>query len=446
MTQVSGSHTELPRGRGRPPVQGLWDRRREEIVTAAIEVMSSVGYEEASMAEIARVAGIGSATIYRYVGSKRELLDDVFEAVTRQVVAALLPAQPSVDSTDLDIIDQASIVGGRLYDLIESDRALVKLLAVQASAVDKGLQERVLRINALINAQISASLGRVTIGAARPRSKAERDLFARLIVGLGVPGAVVTTRGTTTPRHRRGYVRSMKSIALQGMLNPDERVTAVVLARLSRRLADSGTARAVEASTRPVSRRSEILDAALECYAAQSYRETGASAIAERAGVSHGTFYNYFDNRREVVDQLIARETRNLMALIEFQRPRPRTAVEFQIGLAAIVRRLGSYAAKHRTALEFIILEAPGVDDRALNALLELWEQLLWLCEAYVRSGVADGYLRADVEADFLAEALLAVLYTSITATVVRPTASVDFDTRVATTVAFACHGLRSHG
>ncbi|GAB17967.1 putative TetR family transcriptional regulator [Gordonia effusa NBRC 100432] len=446
MAQASGSYTKPPRGRGRPPVQGLWDRRREEIVTAAVEVMSSVGYEDASMAQIARAAGIGSATIYRYVGSKRELLDDVFESVTRQVVAALLPAESSDDSTDLDIIDQASTVGGRLYDLIESDLALVKLLAVQASAVDKALQERVLRINALINAQISASLGRVTNDGNQARSQAERGLSARLIVGLGLPGAVVTVRGTSTPRHRRGYVRSMKSIALQGMFASDVQVPSVVLARLSGRLADSGIAAAVEAHTRPESRRSELLDAALECFAAQSYRETGASAIAERAGVSHGTFYNYFDNRREVVDELVARETRNLMALVEFQRPRPRTAVEFQIGLAAIVRRLAGYAAKHRAALEFVILGAPGVDDRALNGLLALWEQLLWLCEGYVRSGVADGYLRDDVEVVFLAEALLSVLYTSITATVVRPVASADIDTQVTTTVAFACHGLRSHG
>ncbi len=51
-----------------------------------------------------------------------------------------------------------------------------------------------------------------------------------------------------------------------------------------------------------------LIDAATALFGAQGYDEVGTPEIAERAGVSVGTFYRYFDDKREIYLE-IARRT-----------------------------------------------------------------------------------------------------------------------------------------
>lgn len=71
---------EAPRRRrGRPPQRGLAEQRRRQIVESAYQVFAELGYERASVSDVAKRAGIGQGTIYRYFDSKRELLDHVVD-------------------------------------------------------------------------------------------------------------------------------------------------------------------------------------------------------------------------------------------------------------------------------------------------------------------------------------------------------------------------------
>src|SRR4030042_6546753 len=58
------------------------ERRRGQILKAAMEVFSRKGYSAATIPEIARAAGIAAGTIYIYYPSKREL----FIAVIKNVI------------------------------------------------------------------------------------------------------------------------------------------------------------------------------------------------------------------------------------------------------------------------------------------------------------------------------------------------------------------------
>lgn len=63
---------------------------RRRILDAALEVITTRGYREASMREIARVAQVGDATIYNYFPSKEKLLYGYCLGVQEQVQARLL--------------------------------------------------------------------------------------------------------------------------------------------------------------------------------------------------------------------------------------------------------------------------------------------------------------------------------------------------------------------
>lgn len=81
-----------PRRRRLQPLE-----RRELILRGAMELFAEHGYEAASMAEIARAAGVTPAVIYDHFGSKAELAIELLERETEALlrfVAEALDAAP----------------------------------------------------------------------------------------------------------------------------------------------------------------------------------------------------------------------------------------------------------------------------------------------------------------------------------------------------------------
>lgn len=62
------------------------EERREQILRAAMEVFAERGYQEASMVEIARAAGITPAVIYDHFASKAELQVTLLERQTEELL------------------------------------------------------------------------------------------------------------------------------------------------------------------------------------------------------------------------------------------------------------------------------------------------------------------------------------------------------------------------
>lgn len=147
------------RGRGRPPNPGLEDRRRAQIIAAAVAVFTEHGYAATAMADIARHAGIGQGTLYRYVPSKRELLDLVFDYSVEQVVGAVEPAlrldQPPQAPTELAERFDAAV--DALTALFDRRPELLSLVAVEAAAMDEELKMRALGLEATV-ARMTARL------------------------------------------------------------------------------------------------------------------------------------------------------------------------------------------------------------------------------------------------------------------------------------------------
>lgn len=52
-------------------------------------------------------------------------------------------------------------------------------------------------------------------------------------------------------------------------------------------------------------KKSLIMDTALELFAENGYHATSMSRIAKKAGISKGLAYNYFDSKKEILDEII---------------------------------------------------------------------------------------------------------------------------------------------
>jgi AcrR family transcriptional regulator len=90
------------------------DKRRDEILKVAIEVLSEKGYRDTSMFEIARRASASKETLYVWFGDKRGLFEAAIERNARAVQAVL--AHPPEEGAPTERV------------LVNFGRALLQLL------------------------------------------------------------------------------------------------------------------------------------------------------------------------------------------------------------------------------------------------------------------------------------------------------------------------------
>jgi AcrR family transcriptional regulator len=88
-----------------------------------------------------------------------------------------------------------------------------------------------------------------------------------------------------------------------------------------------GDAQGGPRSRKGVQTRARLLDAAKEIFEENGFLEARISDIAERAGLSHGAFYHYFDSKEQVF--------REIAELLDEQLAEPMVSVIFAPGSSA---------------------------------------------------------------------------------------------------------------
>ncbi|WP_324189226.1 TetR/AcrR family transcriptional regulator [Nocardia otitidiscaviarum] len=198
-----GRDREIVPRRGRPPQSGLPLRRRRQIVEAAYAVFSARGYEASTVSAIAAQAGIAQGTVYRYFHSKREILDHVLDFGVDKLMEAWQPQTfIGVAGSAVDLIDGVRAGADRLHDLVEREPELLRLLLVEASAVDPELARRLLGLEAMVAAWVAGELQRGMDGGWL-RPDIDADVLSHTIVMLILPDVVRELLGTGTPRVRK---------------------------------------------------------------------------------------------------------------------------------------------------------------------------------------------------------------------------------------------------
>ncbi|MGC5028137.1 TetR/AcrR family transcriptional regulator [Tsukamurella sp. DT100] len=215
------TRTPRPR-RGRPRSAGLAERRRAELTAAAFDVFVDQGYERASVSDIARRAGIGQGTLYRYVDGKRELLDLVVDKCAEELIAVIAPDElvGLIRTGDLALPYQVSErLGERLFRLADENPGLLKILTVQAGAVDEELRYRIQGLFHTLDAMVSKALDAAAYqGWSGDDDDPAARLVVRLLPSLVLPGMALSLRGDTDLKRRESYVLATGQLLRGGIL------------------------------------------------------------------------------------------------------------------------------------------------------------------------------------------------------------------------------------
>ncbi|WP_084534741.1 TetR/AcrR family transcriptional regulator [Nocardia yamanashiensis] len=207
---------------GRPPQRQLPLRRRRQIIEAAYEVFTAQGYGATAISAVAARAGVGQGTIYRYFGSKREILDHVIDFGVEQLLASLrIDLLVGSASSVPELLDGVRAGLGRVQDLIESDPRFMRLLLVEAGAIDAELSQRLFGLEAMAASLVAAELTR-GIDAGWIRADIDADVLAHTILMLVLPWMMRELRGAGNPE-----IRAHSATAVLALLEKSLRVRGI---------------------------------------------------------------------------------------------------------------------------------------------------------------------------------------------------------------------------
>lgn len=125
--------------KGIPLTEEEQTRRRHEIFHAAAHLFMKQGFQETSMQQIAKAAGVGKSTLYDYFPTKDDIL--VF-TVEDEIIEAIQYAKEIADK-DLSAEQKLRQVMQMQMGFLEANRQLLVKLNFESQRLKVGSQERI---------------------------------------------------------------------------------------------------------------------------------------------------------------------------------------------------------------------------------------------------------------------------------------------------------------
>lgn len=161
--------------------------------------------------------------------------------------------------------------------------------------------------------------------------------------------------------------------------------------------------------TAAIDRRAQLAEAAFEVFTSRGYRNTAVADIVSAAGVSHGSFYNYFTNKREILDAAIDYGLESLGPQLTPPSEPAATLDEFLTAMTAPFRALHEFAMVNNRLVSLIVFDAAAIDDALTNRVIEIVESVARDWQHQIDHGVQAGFLRPGLDTEVLGEVMVAM-------------------------------------
>jgi AcrR family transcriptional regulator len=154
-------------------------------------------------------------------------------------------------------------------------------------------------------------------------------------------------------------------------------------------------------------RREQILEAAARVFAEKGYHEAGIADIATDLGIGHGTFYRYFKNKKDIVNQAVDLAVRRITETILEEDPGSSADLDaHRAQIERIYLRLFALQDRHPHLIRFIYRQATDIDRLAVAL-----DGFLGYTARLFQNGIDRGFLRPDVDVDLAGQMLVAIMF-----------------------------------
>jgi len=100
-------------------------------------------------------------------------------------------------------------------------------------------------------------------------------------------------------------------------------------------------------------RKNELLDVAQKLFYQEGYENTSISNIIDSVGIAKGTFYHYFKSKTDLLDQIIARQTR--MIDLEIEKVLDEIEDNAIVELNNIFQNIGQYKLENKEVMLMMV-------------------------------------------------------------------------------------------
>jgi AcrR family transcriptional regulator len=290
------------------------------ILEAALEVFGEVGYHGCGVKRITELSGYSRASFYQYFSSKEDLFRHLAGRVAKQINQSAAALEPVTG----DLAGWQSFHGwlGRyseIYDAYEpvfvtfesavvSDAMVASGASVVAARTSKDLRSKVVG-SPLASGEVDAVVR--TLMQTVARINRETELLEH-----------VAPRGTLNrARVNMAYADAFHR-ALFGPIDGVNIHTSTKRLKALGRIPSPLSAAAGtdgDASHGPAAQRtrSQLLEAGHKVFVERGFYGTRVADIVKSAGVSHGVFYRYFDNKASLFRLLAAQASHQLSEAVD---------------------------------------------------------------------------------------------------------------------------------
>ncbi|OTG66499.1 TetR/AcrR family transcriptional regulator [Acinetobacter silvestris] len=146
----------------------------------------------------------------------------------------------------------------------------------------------------------------------------------------------------------------------------------------------------------------DILEAAFSEFSERGYHQTAISDIAKRVGIGHGTFYRYFENKRDILQHVISDTMNKIMVLLTGDNaPQAVNNIdEYRQQCERISERLQIFAQQNPLTLKLLLLEATSIDPEMTQYVQNLLQMAGLLTANYLQHGVDLGFFRENLDCE----------------------------------------------
>lgn len=279
-------------------------RTRRRILDAALGVFNEVGYAQGSVDRIAKEAGCSRASFYQYFADKDELLANLTAQLVLQLDAAVTWL-PAITADEQGWASLREFVE-RWARIHERHRSIFSVYPTRFDTDPQFAEDAT-----AVRTRLAASVAATVEGATLPSSRVTPTVDLLLAGAARVFQDVAVLRASAPDSYPVPAVLDACTDAIHrslfGLL-PDVNVHVHDLPEPPELafgpLVQSGLVPPGDDGSAVPETRQQVVAAAKACFAELGFHSTRIDTIAERAGVSHGTLYTYFDSKEQLVQVL----------------------------------------------------------------------------------------------------------------------------------------------
>ena len=155
-------------------------------------------------------------------------------------------------------------------------------------------------------------------------------------------------------------------------------------------------------------------------FSERGYHQTGISHIARRLGIGHGTFYRYFENKRDILEHVIDSVCDKIrLAMAEANAPTAsRTLEDYEAQLARLGISLSKILHETPGLFRILLLEATSIDPEMTRRITDFFDWCARQVDAYFEDGMRQGFLRSDLDRQATAHVLVGMIFSTILMTI----------------------------